>query len=40
MRRLTVFCKLAIFWAVRGFSENFTVKTPKSDYDGEHQITR
>ena len=40
MRRLTVFRKLAIFWAVIGFSENFTVKTPKCDYDVDHQITR
>ena len=29
MRRLTVFWKLLIFWAVIGFSENFTVKAPK-----------
>ena len=39
MRRLTVFCKLAIFWAVKRFRENFTVKAPKCDYDREHQIT-
>ena len=34
MRRLTVFCKLAFLWAVIAFSENFTVKAPKCDYDG------
>ena len=37
MRRLTIFCKPAIFWAVIGFRENFTVKAPKADYDGKHQ---
>ena len=40
VRRLTVFWKLVIFWAVIGFSENFTVKTAKCDYDVDHQITR
>ena len=40
LRRLTVFWKLVIFWAVMGFSKNFTVKAPKYDYDGEHEITR
>ena len=40
LRRLTVFPKLAMFWAVIGFSENFTVKAPNCNYDGEHQITR
>ena len=40
LRRLTVFPKLAMFWAVIGFSENFTVKPPNCNYDGEHQITR
>ena len=34
MRRLTVFWKTAIFWAVIGFTENFTVKALKADYDG------
>ena len=29
MRRLTVFCKLAILWAVIGFSKNFTEKDLK-----------
>ena len=37
---LTVFCKLATFWAVIGLSENFTVKAPQCDYHGKHQITR
>ena len=37
MRRLTIFCKPAIFWAVIEFRENFTVKAPKADYDGKHQ---
>ena len=40
LRRLTVFWKLVISWAVIGFSENFTVKTAKYDYDVDHQITR
>ena len=40
MRRLTVFWKLVIFWAVIGFSENFTVKGPKCIYHGENKITR
>ena len=42
VRRLTVFWffKLAMFWALIGFSENFNVKAPKCNYDGEHQITR
>ena len=40
LRRLTVFFKLAMFRAVIEFSENFTVKAPKCNYDGEHQITR
>ena len=35
-----MFAKLAMFWAVIEFSENFTVKTPKCNYDREHQITR
>ena len=39
MKRLTVFSKLVIFWAVIGFSENFTVKAPKCNYHGENQIT-
>ena len=38
VRRLTVFWKLVIFWAVIGFSENFTVKAPKCDYNVDHQI--
>ena len=37
MRRQTVFWKLVIFWAVIGFSENFTVKAPKCIYHGEEQ---
>ena len=40
VRRLTVFWKLVIFWTVIGFSETFTVKTAKCDYDVDHQITR
>ena len=38
--RLTVFCKLAILWAVVGFSKNFSVKASKCDCDGKHQKTR
>ena len=37
MRRLTFFCKLAILWAVIGFSKNFTVTARKCDYDAKHQ---
>ena len=37
IRRLTIFCKSAILWAVIGFRENFTVKAPKADYDGKRQ---
>ena len=40
MRRLTVFWKLVMFWAVIGFSENFNVKAPKCSYHGENIITR
>ena len=40
LRRLTVFWKLVIFWAVIGFSENFTVKAKKCNYHGENKITR
>ena len=40
MRRLTLFCKLAILWAVIGFSKNFTVTARKCDYHGKHQETR
>ena len=40
MRRLTLFCKLAILWAVIGFSKNFTVTVRKCDYHGKHQETR
>ena len=40
MRRLTVFWKLFMFWAVIGFSENFTVKAPKCNYHEENKITR
>ena len=36
MRRLTVFWKTAIFWAVIGFMKNFTVKALKADSDGKH----
>ena len=36
MRRLTVFWKTGIFWAVIGFRKNFTVKALKADYDGKH----
>ena len=31
---------MAIFWAVIGFRENFTVKALKADYDGKHQEAR
>ena len=40
MRRLTLSCKLAILWAVIGFSKNFTVTVRKCDYHGKHQETR
>ena len=40
MRRLTVFWKTAIFWAVIGFRENFTVKALKADYDVKHKEAR
>ena len=40
MRRLTLFCKLAVLWAVIGFSKIFTVTARKCDYDGKHQKTR
>ena len=40
MRRLTVFWKLVIFWAVIGFSENFTLKAHKCIYLGDNKITR
>ena len=40
MRRLTLSCKLAILWAVIGFSNNFTVTARKCDYDAKHQKTR
>ena len=40
MRRLTVFCKVAFLCAGIGFSDKFTVKAPKCDYDGKHQKTR
>ena len=36
---VTVFCKLAIFWAVIQFSKNFTVNAPKRNYDRKHQRT-
>ena len=36
MRRLTVFWKTAIFWAVIRFTEKFTVKALKAVYDGKH----
>ena len=40
IRRLTLFCKLAVLWAVIGFSKIFTVTARKCDYDGKHQKTR
>ena len=40
LRRLTVFWKLVIFWAVIGFSKNFTVKAKKCNYHGENKIIR
>ena len=39
MRRLTVLRKLAIFWAVIGFSENFTLTAPKCHSGDKHEIT-
>ena len=39
MRRLTVFCKLTFLWAGIGFSDNFTVKAQKCDYDDKHKKT-
>ena len=38
-RPVTVFCKLAIFWARMGFSVNFIVRTPKCRYDDQQQNT-
>ena len=48
-RRVTIFCKLAIFWVVMVSGENFTVRAPKcrADYkprlrqaeDGPNVIT-
>ena len=35
-----VFCKLAFSWAGIGFSDNFTVKARKCDYDAKDQKTR
>ena len=40
IRRPTLFCKLAVLWAVIGFSKIFTVTARKCDYDGKHQKTR
>ena len=40
LRRLTVIWKLVIFWAVIGFSENFTVKAKKCNYHEKNEITR
>ena len=40
MKRLTVFWKLVMFWAVIGFSANFTVKAPKCNHHGENKVTR
>ena len=40
MRRLAVFCKLAMFCAVIGFSENFTLTASKCHSDDKHEITR
>ena len=40
MRRLTLFCKLVIFWAVMLFSENFTLTARKCRSDGKRQITK
>ena len=40
MRRLTLFWKLAILWAVIRFSSNFTVTARKCDYDAKHQNKR
>ena len=40
MRRLTDFCKLVIFWAVVGFSDNFTLKAPKCWLENKQQIAR
>ena len=40
IRRLTLFCKLAVLWAVIGFSKIFTVTARKCDCDGKHQKSR
>ena len=40
MRRLRVFWKPAIFWAVIGFGENFSLKALKADYVGKQQEAR
>ena len=36
IRRPTLFCKLAVLWAVIGFSKIFTVTARKCDYDEKH----
>ena len=40
MRRLRVFWKPAIFWAVIGFGENFSLKALKADYAEKQQEAR
>ena len=39
MYQKTVFCKLVIFWAVVGFSENLIPAAPKCRHDNKQQIT-
>jgi len=35
-RRLTGFCKIAIFWVVMGLSKDFTVGGPKYRFHNKH----
>ena len=39
-KRVTEFCKLAIFWVVMGLSYNFTVRAPRCRPDGKHHNAR
>ena len=38
-RRLTPFCKLAIFWVLIGLSKDFTVRGPKSSPKDKHYMS-
>ena len=39
-RRVRVFCKLAIYQAVIGLNDNFTVRAPRCRCDGKYHNTR